>query len=298
MPRDTWILLRGLSREAGHWGPFLRESAQAMPDATLLPLDLPGAGTRLRDRWPSTIAEAMEMVRSEARSRAEPGSRFVLMGVSLGGMVVMEWASRHPSEVTGVVVGASSAADLAPFWKRMRPRALLSVAASALMRDPARREARIVRTVSNRRDLWDETIESWTQVERERPVTRATVGAQVASASRWRAPRALQVPALFLVGQGDRLVHPDCTWRLARRYRAELVVHPEAGHDLTTDASEWVIGELLRFRRRLGARSERAPQTRPRGGRPRTPPAPSPLARAAYAPLTGSPPCAAGTVTK
>jgi pimeloyl-ACP methyl ester carboxylesterase len=253
VPGETWILLRGLSREAGHWGPFLQGLAQAMPDATLLPLDLPGAGARLHDRWPSTIAETVEMVRSEARSRAKPGARLVLMGVSLGGMVVMEWASRHPSELAGLVVGASSSADLAPFWKRMRPRALVSLVSSALMRDPGRRESRIVRTVSNRRDLWDETIRSWTQVERERPVKRATVAAQVASASRWRAPRALQVPSLFLVGQGDRLVHPDCTWRLARRYLAELVVHPEAGHDLTTDASDWVIGELLRFRRRLGA---------------------------------------------
>jgi pimeloyl-ACP methyl ester carboxylesterase len=251
VPPETWILLRGLSREAGHWGPFLQALAEALPDATLLPLDLPGAGARLHDRWPATIAGAMDMVRTEARSRVEPGTRFVLLGVSLGGMVVMEWASRHPSEVAGLVVGASSAADVAPFWKRMRPRALVALAGSALMRDPARREARIVRTVSNRRDLWDETIRSWTQVERERPVTRTTVGAQVASASRWRAPRTLPVPALFLVGQGDRLVHPDCTWRLARRYLAELVVHPEAGHDLTTDASEWVIGELLRFRRRL-----------------------------------------------
>lgn len=254
MPAETWILLRGLSREAGHWGPFLPALGEAMPDATLLPLDLPGAGARLHERWPATITEAMEMVRREALSRVQPGAPLMLLGVSLGGMVVMEWAARHPSELKGLVVGASSAANVAPFWKRMRPRALVAVASSALMRDPARREARIVRTVSNRRDLWDETIRSWTQIQRERPVTRATVGAQVASASRWRAPRSLAVPALFLVGQGDRLVDPDCTWRLARRYRAELVVHPEAGHDLTTDAPAWVIGEALRFRRGLAAR--------------------------------------------
>ena len=78
----------------------------------------------------------------------------------------------------------------------------------------------------------------------------ANVGAQVLAASRWRAPRALEVPALFLVGKRDRLVHPDCSRRLARRYGAELVEHPDAGHDLTTDATDWVIGELLRFRRR------------------------------------------------
>ena len=78
----------------------------------------------------------------------------------------------------------------------------------------------------------------------------ATVGGQVFAASRWRAPSRLDVPALFLVGKRDRLVHPDCTRQLARRYRAEIVEHPDAGHDLTTDASEWVVEQMLRFRRR------------------------------------------------
>lgn len=254
MPGETWILLRGLSREAGHWGHFLPELADAMPGVSLLTLDLPGTGARLRDSWPSTIADVVEMVRLEAKARREPGAPVVLFGVSLGGMVVMEWASRHPREVAGVVVGASSAANLAPFWKRMRPRALVTLGRSVFTLDTAAREARIVRTVSNRRDLWNETIRSWSEIARQRPVSRLTVGGQVASASRWRAPRKLEVPSLFLVGKRDRLVHPDCSRRLARRYRAELVVHPDAGHDLTTDASEWVIGNLLRFRRRLARR--------------------------------------------
>jgi pimeloyl-ACP methyl ester carboxylesterase len=76
------------------------------------------------------------------------------------------------------------------------------------------------------------------------------VAAQVFAASRWRAPSRLDVPALFLVGKRDRLVHPDCSRQLARRYGAELVEHPDAGHDLTTDASEWVVEQVLRFTRR------------------------------------------------
>jgi len=247
---QSWILLRGLSREAGHWGAFLPALADAMPDSAVLPLDLPGAGARLGDRWPLTIRAAMEMVRREALARTKPGAPVALMGVSLGGMVVMEWAARYPAEVAGVVVGASSAADVSPLWKRMRPRGMTMVAASALERDLGRREAGIVRTVSNRRDLWQETIRSWTRIQQERPMSLATVGGQVFAASRWRAPSRLDVPALFLVGKRDRLVHPDCTRQLARRYRAEIVEHPDAGHDLTTDASEWVVEQMLRFRRR------------------------------------------------
>jgi pimeloyl-ACP methyl ester carboxylesterase len=241
---DTWILVRGLARESGHWGAFVPALARALPDANVLPLDLPGVGTRLHEPWPGSIGEAMERIRADV-----PSGRVHLLGLSLGGMIVMEWAARHPDEVAGVVVGASSAGDLAPFWKRMRPRGLAQITLAAMTRDSASRQGRIVRTIINRRELWDETTAEWTRIERERPVTFATVRGQILSASRWRAPKTLEVPSLFLVGRRDNLVHPDCSRQLASRFGARLAEHPDAGHDLTTDACEWVIDELLRFRK-------------------------------------------------
>lgn len=251
MARETWILLRGLAREAGHWGRFFPAMTTAMADADVLALDLPGAGARLHDTWPESIGAAMEMVRSEARSRILPDSKVVLFGVSLGGMVVTEWAARHPGEVLGVAVGASSAGNVSPFWRRMRPRGLFAIVMGALAKDAAQRQARVAPVLTNRRDLRDQIVRDWAEIERQRPVARATVSAQLASARRWRAPASLGVPSLFLVGRGDRLVDPECTRQLARRYAAPVVEHADAGHDLTTDATEWVVDELLKFRARV-----------------------------------------------
>ena len=39
----NWILLRGLTRESGHWGDFLPLCQQACPDGGVLPLDFPGS---------------------------------------------------------------------------------------------------------------------------------------------------------------------------------------------------------------------------------------------------------------
>jgi len=242
----TWVLVRGLAREAEHWGPFVPALARALPNHEVLTPDLPGVGARRFERWPGSIARAAEVVRSEVLERAR-GTRLVLFGVSLGGMVVMDWAARHPEELDGVVVGASSARDVAPFWKRMRPRGIAALSRGILARDPDRRQAHVVRAIINRRDRWEETTRAWSRIERERPVTFATFRGQLASASRWRAPRSLDVPALFLVGRGDNLVHPDCTRALAARFGAPLVEHPDAGHDLTTDAGEWVIEQLLQW---------------------------------------------------
>jgi pimeloyl-ACP methyl ester carboxylesterase len=252
MPSETWFLLRGLTREAAHWGAFAPQLSDGLGDAEVVPLDLPGAGARLGDRWPARVGEAMEMVRADALARAPTGRRFVL-GVSLGGMVTMEWAARYPGELAGVVIGASSARDVAPFWKRMRPGALRSVVLGSFVADVARREHQVVRTICNRDDLWAETSAAWTEIQRARPVSRATARAQLASAVRWRAPARLDVPALFLVGQGDRLVHPDCSRALARRFGAPLAEHPTAGHDLTTDAADWALDRVIRWRRDLGA---------------------------------------------
>lgn len=41
----TWLLLRGLTREAGHWGDFPRQLQAALPEARILAIDLPGNGT-------------------------------------------------------------------------------------------------------------------------------------------------------------------------------------------------------------------------------------------------------------
>jgi pimeloyl-ACP methyl ester carboxylesterase len=242
--RDTWFLLRGLTREAGHWGDFREAFARALPDADVRTLDLPGAGVHHRAQWPATVADAMERVRSEARGvGGERDGRSFVFGVSLGGMVAMEWAVRHPGELAGVVIGASSAGDLSPPWQRMRPRALL-----ALLRGG---ESRIVRTVVNDRERWDATTEAWLEIARQRQVSRANAAAQLRSAIRWRAPQAMPVPALFLVGTTDRLVHADCSRALARRYSAPLVEHATAGHDLTTDAGDWVLDEIKHWLAKL-----------------------------------------------
>jgi len=246
MSGDNWVLIRGLSREAAHWGRFLPLFRAAFPDVNVHTIDLPGVGQRLAERWPRTMTEAMEKV----RERVPSGGRTFVFGVSLGGMVTMEWAARHPGELAGIVVGASSAGNVSPFWKRFAPGILPKIAIAGL-RGVAAREAAVVRTICNREELWDETTTLWHSIQAARPVPVAVVRGQILTGARWKAPERLDVPALFLVGEGDRLTHPDCSRALAKRFDAPLSVHPTAGHDLTTDAGEWVTEELVRWRAQL-----------------------------------------------
>jgi pimeloyl-ACP methyl ester carboxylesterase len=166
-------------------------------------------------------------------------------------MVAMEWANSHPEELSGAVIAASSAPDLAPLFKRFSLRGFWMLALNLLTRDAERHQRRLAWLVSNRRDIRDRIVREWTQIERDRPVSPAAIRAQMDAARRWRAPASLRVPSLFLVGRKDRLVHPDCSRALARRFGAPLEEHPDAGHDLTTDAPEWVVDRCMHWAARL-----------------------------------------------
>jgi len=72
-----WVLLRGLSRESGHWGVFplhLREQIRRLqPDAQMLLLDLPGNGVMHRQISPTHVHEMVDACRDELLRRAVNG---------------------------------------------------------------------------------------------------------------------------------------------------------------------------------------------------------------------------------
>ncbi|HEY1225998.1 MAG TPA: alpha/beta hydrolase, partial [Ramlibacter sp.] len=54
---------------------------------------------------------------------------------------------------------------------------------------------------------------------------------------------------LLLGSSGDALVDPSCSMELARRWQADLRMHPWAGHDLPLDDAAWVLAQVTRWSR-------------------------------------------------
>lgn len=65
---DTWVLMRGLTRESGHWGRFVGLLQDRFPAARIVALDLPGNGRLKELRSPSRIGAAMETCREQLRA--------------------------------------------------------------------------------------------------------------------------------------------------------------------------------------------------------------------------------------
>jgi pimeloyl-ACP methyl ester carboxylesterase len=247
---EHWFLIRGLVREAAHWGAFLPAFSAAFPDAEVHCLDIPGNGRHHQVPTPLTVPGMMEVMRAEARSVTS--GPVYLFALSLGGMVALEWAHQHPDELAGIVLGNTSFGGFSPFYRRLRPQAWLPIVRGSLSRDPVEKQRALLGVTSSRVDVHAATASDWAEVDRLRPVARKNAFRQIVAASRYRpnlSPPA--VPHLILCGLGDRLVDPQCSYAIQRGWAGVLEAHPTAGHDLTLDAGPWVIDRIAHWRRGL-----------------------------------------------
>lgn len=243
----NWLLLRGLARQSEHWGDFPRQLAGVLPEDRVYLLDLPGTGTRHNEASPDTIPEIRASVQTHAGDLPSP---LILVGLSLGGMVALDWACHKPRDVAGVVA-INSSSGWSPPWHRLQPRRWGTVL--RLLGDPRtdRREAAILSLTSNLADPRP-VLSHWRDLQDRFPVTRRTALRQIRAAARYRPPqRPPDLPALLLASRGDRLVDRRCSEKLSHIWGCEIVEHPWAGHDLPLDDPEWVAIRLAQFRRVL-----------------------------------------------
>jgi pimeloyl-ACP methyl ester carboxylesterase len=246
-PTQRWLLLRGLVREARHWGAFPRAFEAGIPGARTHTLDLPGTGAEHARPSPASIAGIVADLRARwLPLREAHEGPWRLLAISLGGMVASSWCATHPEDFARVVIIASSAGNVSPPHHRMRLPVLHRVLGTAFA-DPLARERTILDVTTTTRRGDEALASTWAGYAREAPVRVPVALSQLAAASRFRAPERLPVPSLVLVGDGDRLVEPECSRRLARRWGSALEVHPDGGHDLSTDAPTWVVEQVGRW---------------------------------------------------
>ena len=90
----SWVLLRGLTREARHWGDFADQLARALPPSSpgatrVLALDLPGNGVFHQEASPASVAAMADFARAQLQARGLPPP-YRLVAMSLGGMVAAD----------------------------------------------------------------------------------------------------------------------------------------------------------------------------------------------------------------
>jgi pimeloyl-ACP methyl ester carboxylesterase len=239
----TWILLRGLTRESGHWGNFLPLFQQAYPGNVLLALDFPGNGVFHNQPSSWTVEAMVQHCRTQLDEKGiEPP--YCVLALSLGAMVSVAWAQAHPEEISRQVLVNTSMRPFSPFYQRFQPRNMATV-------------GRLVLTAASAND-WEHTIwrmtsrlsdpavvNDWVKLRQLHPVTPLNALRQLWAASRFTAPaQAPATPTLLLASTHDSLVSVQCSRTVARQWHWPLAEHPSAGHDLPLDDGPWVLDQM------------------------------------------------------
>ncbi len=250
-PLHHLVLLRGLARESRHWGQFLEELQVAYEKQGLRvrisTLDFPGCG-RHSEMTPVLSVEAMtafarekfeELVALEAAGVEERPEHRRLVAISLGGMVAAAWLSKWQTDFDSAVLINSSMRGLSNMHDRLRMSSWWRVPLILKSRTPREREQQILEWISNRPDRRADVLSEWVHIQETRPVSDFATLAQLAAASRFTAPDQIGAPLLVLASRQDRMVNPSCSEAIASYYKAQILFHPTAGHDLTLDAGPW-----------------------------------------------------------
>lgn len=245
----TWVLLRGLTREAGHWGHFVPLLRKAVAPHGVVTPDLSGNGQRWTERSAATVPALMEAVRAELAEQGIPPP-YRLLGMSLGAMVCVAWAEAHAEEVDAMVLVNTSLRPFSAFYERLLPRAWLPLARMLSAAPEAAEQAVLALTSRNNfsEAARAQLIAQWVDLRQRHPVSRASALNQLLAAARYRAPWvAPAIPVLVVGTHGDQLVSPRCSESLARHWRVPLMQHGDAGHDLPLDAADWLAAQVARF---------------------------------------------------
>ena len=241
----TWIMLRGLAREVGHWGDFLERFQSRFPQDEVLAIDLPGTGAHLAIPSPTTIEGIFNFVRAEAIAKAKNENDFNVVALSLWGMVATEWLRKKSDDLARVVLINTSSRDLSPFYHRLRWQVWTDFLRLVSVQAAREREKGIIDVLMNNAEAREVALAQWTKIAVERPISYKNFFNQLLAASRFEGLTSDPgIPVLLLSSLGDRLVDPSCSTKLHERFNWPIRRHPWAGHDLPWDDPQWVLDRI------------------------------------------------------
>ena len=241
----NWLLLRGLVREQRHWGDFPVSFETSAPSRKVFCLDLPGFGTESHRSSPSRVGEIVDDVRSRWLSLRDknPGD-WSILAASLGGMLAMDWCVRYPGEFKELVVLNSSVNTFSPIYRRFRISNWPRVIRLSISSDPQVREKGILEITITNQEIFEKSLNRNVMIATENPVRRTEMFRQLIAGARFTLRKIPTIRTLVLAGDGDILCDPSCSRAIADHFKAQLRIHPTAGHDLSIDAPEWVSQEV------------------------------------------------------
>lgn len=246
--KGTWILLRGLLRDKRHWGDFPRLVHERLQADRVVCLEIAGNGQKSNQISPNTIAGMVDDLRADLKKLVIKAPVKVI-ALSMGAMITTDWLSRYPKDIAKAVLINTSMKPFSLFYQRLRPANYGSLISDVFCGQMKRREELILNLTSNQSRSVSEhanLLQQWLGYQRENSVSAGNAWRQLSAARHFSGPSKLDThPILLLASKKDRLVNCQCSQAIAYQWNCPFAMHPEAGHDLSLDAPNWVIEQIL-----------------------------------------------------
>lgn len=248
--RKTIILVNGLTRTKEHWIGFDEYLAD---DVNVVSFDPRGVGeSRKPANWSHSIDEITEDIMdilSELRV-----SEVSMLGFSLGGMVSLKFALKHPSFVESLVIVNSSIGG--GFQKlRLSPSSVFVLATAGFKKNDAihKKLSRYLLSHGVSKKVKDDAINAWVGLEEKYGRGFSIAFKQLFAAFKFRNPKSLsgvKAKSLVVCGEKDKFVPSSHSKRIHKYLPfSTLLEIKKGGHELHMDSREKlksaVIGHIF-----------------------------------------------------
>jgi len=243
------VLLAGLGSTRRVWGDLPRILAR---HHTVIAIDNRGVGGS-RDAGRFTLEGAADDVAAVLQAEGRPLA--ALLGASMGGVIALETAVRHPTLVAGLVLASCAVRST------VHGRRVLSALHDLIAHLPPERVGQALMTLAfappctaRFPQLVAQAAAGYGLAPADRPGALAQADHLLQGWDLRRQIAAVGVPALVLAGRRDPLVAVEDTRELARCLpSARLLEVPDAGHSVLAEGGREVLDEVLSFLRSTSA---------------------------------------------
>ena len=214
------LLLRGINSDSRYWLDFPNEFDE---DIKLLIVDLPGTGKNLESKTPLSISEHVKFLRNQINPDYLSQGIHII-GLSLGGMIAIQWLSMFPNEIRSVTAMSSTGGKFFSSITRINPINWLKLTFSMTIDKIFRTNffpknlVSIVTNIpeTNARNNWIAT--KFASLGNESRVSIFSTLRQIIAASRWspdfsNSPK-LGKRVLLLKAKYDRFIPPKAVKKL------------------------------------------------------------------------------------
>ena len=237
-----FVLIRGLLREARHWGNFPEILQKQYPNALILTPDIPGNGSLSQLTSPNTISGMTDTLRDQIPDHYPVR----LVALSMGAMIAIDWMIRYPVEVASAILINTSLGNISPFYQRLRWQNYHKII-QLLFTARQQREQLILALTSNVQSHRSELLTDWQQWQQENPVSSVSAKNQLLASATFSINSIPVQPILIVSSSADQLVDYRCSLMLQQSWGKDYRQHDAAGHDLPLDDPHWLVAVISQW---------------------------------------------------